>query len=247
MQAALLSFVENGIPNFADIQLVVQGFQGTYSGTLGTIFLSLGEFDRAGEQLDGARALWQQIPHSYASEKIRTELALAELLAVRHDYESSLQEIDEVLGSFDESAPEDIDKAEVMADRAFVAIGGGRWEEAWQGIQESIRLLEVQYGLMAPSVLGSKSGNAELLSRSGPPEAEPNYRQLIDTSNEARGRTHPETLLLKGNLAVHYQRLKMSHKAIDMLREVYEGQRETLGPAHRQTLFTASLFYLTDG
>lgn len=208
--------------------------------TMGATYVSLSEFDKAAEQLRKARQIFESSAAADQSDLLKTRITLATLSFYQDDYESALKQLDSVLSEMGNGAKRAISPGEVLSLRAMSAMRLGRLNEAERGLEESIRLLTKEHGENSSEVLNAESNLAEYYSRTGSEKTERYYLDLIEQSRAIRGDDHPETLLLKGNLAAHYQRVQRSEDSARLLREVFEGQSAVMGPVHRQTLISAN-------
>ncbi len=208
--------------------------------TMGLMYLSLGELELAGEQLNGALAIWEASPEAERADILRTRYGLARVGFYNDDHEGVVRQIDAMLADVDESETESVSRGEALSLRALAVNRLGRLEEAASDLREAIRLLQAEHGPDASEVLDVKSVLAEHLSVAGHEDAEAFYLDLIERSIAVRGDEHPETLLLMANLGTHYRATRQTAKAVSMLQRVYAGQLRVLGAAHRQTLLTVN-------
>ncbi|MGB0714446.1 MAG: protein kinase domain-containing protein, partial [Phycisphaerae bacterium] len=212
--------------------------------TLGSIFVTLSEYDKAATQLDRAEEIWDSLPARYINEKLKNKINKATLLFYTQEMQSSLKYYDDVIAQLQQQnaavPDDDLDIDTLKAKRAFTALRAGRYEEARTGFEQSTNSLLARWGADAETTINAESLYAEFLSVRGDKRAEPLYRDLIERAGRVFGIDHPETILLKGNLAACLRGQNRFEESLELLNEVYASQKEILGESHRQTLISAS-------
>ncbi|MGB0715819.1 MAG: protein kinase domain-containing protein, partial [Phycisphaerae bacterium] len=207
--------------------------------TLGSTYMALSEFDRAAQHLQSAEALLANAT-DVREERISIQATQGLVAFYQHEYEEAFAIFDALVDQLAAGPTQELDAAEARTLRAFAALRMGKLAEAEEDFVEGIKKLEETHGPKAEKVLDARARYAEFLTRSRSDSVEAYFRDVISISEEVRGKDHPQTLLLKGNLAVHFQFAEQHTEAIKLLQEVYETQSKVLGEAHRQTLISVS-------
>jgi len=127
---------------------------------------------------------------------------------------------------------------------AALVIGGTAWyqgylELAVEGFRRSYAELERTDGPEALSTLTSRSDLAVALHASGKlPDAEKEYRAILDGRTAALGEAHPDTLASRNNLATLLHAQRRLDEAEAEYRAVLDLRTSTLGASYPGTLVT---------
>jgi serine/threonine protein kinase len=113
----------------------------------------------------------------------------------------------------------------------------GRFKEAEQHLQRSVRLRTAHLGTDHPDTLASKQSLAELYVADGQyAKAEALLREVTQARTARLGAGHLDTVESKNALALLYAEQSRLRKAEPLAREVVQARTATLGPTHLSTL-----------
>jgi len=206
--------------------------------TLGRTYLGLGQLDKAGPQLESARALHARTlgPDSAATLAVRIE-------QVRWFFErgrgaEAERQARDVAARARAALGEEHPVTRRAVGRLAMILGeAGRWDEAVGLIRKLIRSEERTLGAADPETLQSHNALARLLVGQGRfAEAETAARRAYEGLKKLHGETHPDALSAMNTLA---GALFFQEKLADveqLTRRGVEIRVRTLGKEHPETL-----------
>ncbi|MEM7248080.1 MAG: serine/threonine-protein kinase [Acidobacteriota bacterium] len=203
--------------------------------TLGGLYASLAEHEKADEQLTAAQGLVEELGLEETEEGLVVARHHALLLKstgksdeaeelARRNLEISLR----ALGSQHEMT------GGCHMDLGTVLAGKAQWEESEASNRRALPILQARLGSHHGDTLLCRQNIAIVVGHLGRnDEARELLTDLVGALTEASGALHPDTLLAKNNLAIQLVDTDRMEEAEALLQEVLPEAAEVLGTRHR--------------
>ncbi|MCA9284476.1 MAG: serine/threonine protein kinase [Phycisphaerales bacterium] len=208
--------------------------------TMGSCYLSLGEFAKAQKHLERALTLSRE---HLGSNDLRTIDCLDLLGSTLKEWgrfdqaivcqREALERCQDLLDENDERL------LEAMNNLASTLAAGGREEEALPVFRAALEKCERLYGPDHVGTLAIKGNLAVICSNRGQlDQAITLNEEVLASRRRLYGDLDPQTLIAMKNLGSCYARVDRDEEARALYDEAIEGYRKVLGPDHATTLWT---------
>jgi serine/threonine protein kinase/Flp pilus assembly protein TadD len=209
-------------------------------GTMGGVYNSLGEYERALELLEGERQLLEQLRGATHPDTLRTieEIAIVYWYLERYDEAEPLLRLtmDSRLELF---GPEHPDTVNVTSNLGILMSALGRHDEAEPLLRSALDGRRKSLGDEHLHTLSTMTSLANLLLSLGEfSESEALQLEALETVERVHGDDHPTATSIRNNLAVLYKSLGRPEDAERVYRSNLEIQRRVLGDEHVQSVRT---------
>ena len=216
--------------------------QATLMDTIGSVYRSLGLYDRATPLLDEALRLRRAQLGNEHPDVAATMKNMAGLLKDKGDYDSAERIFREVLEMRRrQSGAEDAQVAAALNDLSSVFYEQGRLEECEQYSREALTLQRKLFGNENAEVANTLTNLAEVLVQKGDYESpEPMYQEALAIQRKLLGNEDPKTTLTLNNLGGLLYLRGDPARAEAIYRELLELDRKMFGAEHPTVAYSLS-------
>jgi serine/threonine-protein kinase len=206
----------------------------TIQNMLGTLYVKLGEYQRARRLLEGALATRRGLYGAEHEEIAQTQRDLADLLSKEGDYAAADSLFRRTLASERlRLGTDNSSVAAILNHWGYMLAYSGKYEEAEPRFREALRILTTLPGDHRKEIAASKYGLATLRFRAGEhDQAEALFREVLATRRELYGDLHNQVVDALEDLGNTLYEKDDYGAAEGLLREALAKRRKLLGPDH---------------
>jgi len=202
--------------------------------TMGSVYRSLGHFDKSRPLLEGALGLRTEAFGEQHQLVAETQALLGLLLFDTGDYEESRRAYESALATREDIfGPEHTAVASTASGLAAVHWKMGNFAEAEEYYERCIRITREQLGSDDPTLASALTGLAIVLDKTGKYERSGElHEEAIRITAKAKGARHLDVAYATNNLAIIRKHMGNYEEATELYKLARSIWEENLGPDH---------------